>query len=125
MSDTDQLRDRFPDEVYAAEAQFVKLSMKEMTASRMVGWLREYAEYADVAGSDKTADHARHVADALASELPGERPDGDLPTCYECGEELGEGWPHRNQRAEERGDNPADCPHCGENPLPPVGGDSA
>jgi len=50
----------------------VKLSMKRMTARRMVGWLREYAEYADVSGADKTAEHARHVANRLAGELPSE-----------------------------------------------------
>lgn len=70
-----ELRERFPDEVYAAHADFVKLSMKRMTARRMVVWLREYAEYARVSGADATADHAEHVADALAGELPEEEID--------------------------------------------------
>jgi hypothetical protein len=72
MTDNTELRESLPDEMWAAEADYVKLGMKTMTARRMVGWLREYAEYADVSGSDVTADHARHVANRLAAELPEE-----------------------------------------------------
>lgn len=68
----EQLRARLPDEVYAAEADWVKLSMKNMTARRMVGWLREYADYVEVSGGTKTAEHARHVANRLAEDLPEE-----------------------------------------------------
>jgi len=69
---SEQLRGRLPDEVFAAKADFVKVSMKKMTARRTVGWLREYADYAEVSGADKSAEHARHVANALADELPEE-----------------------------------------------------
>lgn len=62
-------RDDLPDEVYAAHADFVRLAMKTMTAKRMIGWLREYAEFCDVAGSTKTAEHARNVANRLATEV--------------------------------------------------------
>ena len=62
-------RDRFPDEVYAAHADYVRVAMKTMTARRMIGWLREYADYAEVSGADVTADHARHMANRLAAEV--------------------------------------------------------
>lgn len=74
MTDNNDLRENLPHEVYAARAEFVKLSVKTMTARRMVGWLRQYAEYAEVSGADKTAEHSRYVADALARELPDEEP---------------------------------------------------
>jgi hypothetical protein len=122
---SEQLRERFPDDVYATDADFVKLAMKRMTARRMVGWLREYAQYADVAGSTKTAEHARHVADSLAQELPDEDVEEDNPVCYQCGETLGEDWKAREKRAKEKDEHPAKCPHCRNNPLPPVGGESA
>ena len=82
----DDIRGRLPDEVFAAEADFVKLSFKQMTAKRMVGWLRGYAEYCVAAGHTKTADDAWGVANRLANELPdeevkerefGESDDGD------------------------------------------------
>lgn len=74
MSDdcADELREDLPAEVYAAHAPYVRVAMKKMTARRMVGWLREYAEYADISGGPKTAEHARSVANQLASELPEE-----------------------------------------------------
>lgn len=62
-------RDDLPVEVYAAHADFVRLAMKTMTARRLVGWLREYAEYCDVSGNTKTAEHARHLAKRLAQEV--------------------------------------------------------
>ena len=71
-AETEQLRERLPNECYVAKADFVQLSVKEMTARRMVGWLREYAEYCKVAGADKTAEHAHRVSNRLASELPDE-----------------------------------------------------
>lgn len=45
------------------------------------------------------------------------------PNCGECGEALGRSWQVADAKAMERGANPADCPHCGENPLPHVGAD--
>lgn len=70
MSDSDDpIRDDLPDEVYASHADYVRLAMKRMTAQRMIGWLRDYAEYCDVAGSTATADHARVVANRLAAEV--------------------------------------------------------
>lgn len=44
------------------------------------------------------------------------------PTCYKCETELGAEWREANQQADDEGTMPADCPRCGENPLPPVGG---
>jgi hypothetical protein len=69
MEDQQPIRDELPDEVYAAHADYVRLAMKTMTARRMVGWLREYAEYCDVSGASATGDHARHVANRLAAEV--------------------------------------------------------
>lgn len=66
-------RDSLPHEVYAAHADYVKLSMKTMTARRMIGWLREYAEYADVSGATETAKHSRYVANRLAAEVEPEK----------------------------------------------------
>jgi len=68
----DELRDDIPTQVYLSDADFVKLAMKRMTAKRVVGWLRDYAEYADLAGTDQTAADARNVANRLAAELPDE-----------------------------------------------------
>lgn len=62
-------RDNLPHDVYAADTDYVRLAMKTMTARRMIGWLREYADYCDVAGSATTADHARRVANRLAAEV--------------------------------------------------------
>ena len=42
------------------------------------------------------------------------------PMCYECGAELGAEWEEQEQAAMENDSRPADCPECGENPLPPV-----
>jgi hypothetical protein len=112
-------RDSLPHEVYASHTDYVTVGMKTMTAQRMVGWLREYAEYCEIAGATKTEEHARAVADMLAHEVE------ERPTCANCGETLGEDWRHRDKHAHEKGEQPADCPNCGENPLPPVGGESA
>lgn len=65
----DPIRDDLPDEVYAAHADYVRLAMKTMTAQRIIGWLREYAEYCEVSGASATGDHARHVANRLAAEV--------------------------------------------------------
>lgn len=67
------LRDELPDEIYASEADFVTVAMKTMTAERLVGWLREYAEYCRIAGSTKTAEHADVVANRLAAEVDPDR----------------------------------------------------
>jgi hypothetical protein len=67
--DQDPLRRHLPDEVYAAEADYVRLAMKEMTARRMIGWLRAAAGYFDVSGHTASAEHARHVANRLAAEV--------------------------------------------------------
>jgi hypothetical protein len=64
-----QLRERLPHEVYAAEADFMTLAFKTMTAQRMVGWLRAYGDYCDVAGDTTTARHARGVANRIAAEI--------------------------------------------------------
>lgn len=42
-------------------------------------------------------------------------------TCFNCGYELSDLWETRNEKAKENNTHPADCPECGENPLPPVG----
>jgi hypothetical protein len=112
-------RDKLPHEVYASHTNFVTVGMKTTTAQRLVGWLREYAEFSEVAGATKTAEHARAVSDLLASEVD------EKPVCSNCGETLGEDWRHRDKHAKKAGEHPADCPNCGENPLPPVGGESA
>lgn len=67
--DKDPLRRSLPDEIYAAEADYVRLAMKEMTARRMIGWLRAAADYFDVSGHTASAEHARHVANRLAAEV--------------------------------------------------------
>lgn len=112
-------RDELPDEVYASHTDYVTVGMKTTTAQRMVGWLREYAEYSEVAGATKTAEHARVVAKMLSQEVE------EKPICYNCGKTLGEDWRHRDKHAKKEGEHPADCPNCGENPLPPVGGEAA
>jgi hypothetical protein len=79
-------RGRLPDEVYATDADYVKLAFKTMTAQRMAGWLRGYADYCDFAGNDITATHARGVANRIAAEVepesvhpvnPGDRSEGE------------------------------------------------
>lgn len=49
--------------------------------------------------------------------------DADKPECNECGELLGDEWREAEAEAKEKDEHPAPCPNCGENPLPPVGGD--
>ncbi len=55
--------------MYVGHTNYVTVGMKTITAQRMTGWLREYAEYCDIAGATKTADHARHVAKMMAAEV--------------------------------------------------------
>ena len=73
MSDTERNgtveRDDLPHELYASHVDFVRIGVKTMTAQRMIGWLREYAEFCEVAGNSTTADHAWHVSNLLASEV--------------------------------------------------------
>jgi chromosome segregation ATPase len=45
-----------------------------------------------------------------------------VPECNECGTPLGEKWKDANEKARKHDRVPAACPHCGGNPLPPVGG---
>jgi len=45
-----------------------------------------------------------------------------VPECHECGAPLGDEWRDANAVAEQHGTQPAACPQCGGNPLPPVGG---
>lgn len=75
--DTHELRRELPDEVYAAEADYVRLAMKEMTARRMIGWLRAFAEYSKVAGHTKSAEHAWAMSNRLAHEVEHESVDTD------------------------------------------------
>jgi len=58
--------------VYVTDADYIRLDVKRTTAGRLVGWLEEFAEYADVAGHDKSAEHARRVAKRLEYGLEGE-----------------------------------------------------
>jgi Arc/MetJ-type ribon-helix-helix transcriptional regulator len=69
MSDGD-LRDDLPAEVYGSRAEYVRLAFKETTAHRIVGWLRDMADVYEIGGSEKSAEHARAVADRLEAELP-------------------------------------------------------
>ena len=66
---SEKIREDLPGEVYATEADYVRLAMKEMTAKRMVGWLDAYAEYEQVAGNTATAEHAEHMARRLEHEV--------------------------------------------------------
>ncbi|AGM11842.1 hypothetical protein M201_gp76 [Haloarcula californiae tailed virus 2] len=45
-----------------------------------------------------------------------------VPECHECGAPLGGEWRDMNETAKQHGTQPAACPQCGGNPLPPVGG---
>jgi len=45
-----------------------------------------------------------------------------VPECHECGAPLGDEWRDMNETAKQHGTQPAACPQCGGNPLPPVGG---
>jgi hypothetical protein len=58
--------------VYVIDADYVRLDLKATTAGRLVGWLEEFAEYADVAGHGKSAEHARRVAKRLEYGLEGD-----------------------------------------------------
>ncbi len=62
-------RDELPDEVYARHTDFTTIGMKTTVARRMVGWLREYADYCEIAGNDATADAARSIASRLNAEV--------------------------------------------------------
>lgn len=64
--------DGIPSTVYSEDADFVTIAMKRTTASRMIGWLRTLADYSDVAGHTKTAEHARVMADRLENEVDNE-----------------------------------------------------
>lgn len=75
--DYNDIPGHFPDEVYAKKEQFVSLAMKHMTAKRMVGWLRAYADYCDVAGHDETANTARNVAKRLEYKVEQSEVDDD------------------------------------------------
>lgn len=67
--DAGPARETLPHEVYATDAPFVTLAMKTMTAQRMVGWLRDFADYCDSAENTKTATDARGVANRIAAEV--------------------------------------------------------
>jgi hypothetical protein len=66
-------RDKLPHEVqawhYASHTDYVTLGMKSMTAKRMIGWLRDYAQFCEISGGTKTAERAWHVSNALANEV--------------------------------------------------------
>ena len=62
-------RDELPDEVYARHTDFTTIGMKTVVARRMVGWLREYADYCEVAGNEESAKAARSVASRLKTEV--------------------------------------------------------
>jgi len=62
-------RDELPVEVYAKHTDFTTVGMKTTVARRMVGWLREYADYCEIAGNDATADAARSIASRLNAEV--------------------------------------------------------
>lgn len=64
--------DGLPGEVYAADADYVRVAMKRLTAERMANWLRAYAEYETVAGNTTTAEHADHMADRLEKAVTDE-----------------------------------------------------
>jgi len=90
-----------------------------------------------LAGEDATVNnytferHGRNAAITLKATLPPEdgeqgeqeQEDEDAPECYECGHTLGETWRDANEVAKQHGRHPAACPQCGQNPLPPVGGE--
>ncbi len=61
-----------PDEVYVSTANYKRIDVKATTACRLIGWLREYAEYCDVSGATKTGEHARHMANQFAAQIDGE-----------------------------------------------------
>jgi pyruvoyl-dependent arginine decarboxylase (PvlArgDC) len=62
-------RDELPMEVYASHTDFTTVGMKTTVARRMVGWLREYADYCEVAGNEASAEAARSVASRLNAEV--------------------------------------------------------
>ena len=62
-------RDELPDEVYARHTDFTTIGMKTTVARRMVGWLREYADYCEIAGNDASAEAARSIASCLNAEV--------------------------------------------------------
>jgi len=62
-------RDELPTEVYARHTDFTTVGMKTTVARRMVGWLREYADYCEIAGNDASADAARSIASRLNAEV--------------------------------------------------------
>ena len=67
----------------------------------------------DLDGLERSVDAVAVDAFAAANEPV---PAADIdPHCHACDEPLPESW------ADEPGD-PPDCPQCGQNPLPPVGG---
>lgn len=68
-------RDDLPAEVYAAHTDYVKLAMKTMTAKRMIGWLRAFADHCEIAGKTASAEHARVVANRLAEEVEPDKVD--------------------------------------------------
>lgn len=57
---------------------------------------------------------------ALLREFDRELREYRPPRCDNCGTVLGDEWQARDSEAKEVGEHPADCPECGENPLPPV-----
>lgn len=62
-------RDDPPTEVYATDADYVRLDMKRLTAKRLVGWLKDAADVFEIGGASKSAEHARAVANRLEHEL--------------------------------------------------------
>lgn len=63
-----------------------------------------------------------YAALAEAEEDPGGGSSTD-PACANCGTDLGGEWRDANRKARRDGEHPADCPECGGNPLPRVGGE--
>lgn len=67
-------REERPPEVFATHANYVHLDVKQMTAERIVGWLRGFAEQCDEDGNTVSARHARSVANQFEHAINADDP---------------------------------------------------
>jgi len=71
-TDDEKVKQTYPDapnEVYVSHANYIRIDLKVTTARRLSGWLKDFADYCDLAGNTTTSDHARHVANILERKV--------------------------------------------------------
>lgn len=108
----------------AIEPWQAAIMMQQVKQSRMQAGFLKFDHFKDISGySDVALESALRHPDTDVKMDEYERPvrPSEVPACHNCGSVLGSEWLLANDEAKSRGEDPADCNVCGENPLAPVG----